>query len=178
MRVVMDADERRIDRSAGHHRVAGLAERPCGVGERGDEAAEVDDVLQRHGLAVALAQVGDDRLVQAGVRLGVAEDAVVHALVQRVEDHRGGGEVHVGDPERIELRPAVVFDAAGPAAVDQGVEVEMHARELWRRGGKVSSAGFRRNLIGRARDKVSGFAAGRNRLHAVRAVSPRTMGHQ
>ena len=64
------------------------------------------------------------------MRLGIAEDAMVHALVQSFEDRGGGGEIHVGDPERIELRAAVVFDTAGPAALDQGVEVEMHGAGL------------------------------------------------
>ena len=105
---------------------AGLAEGADGEGERGDEAAEVDDVIERDCGVPAVAQVGEDGVVEAVVGLGVAENAVVHAAVEGVEDAGSGQEIHIGHPEGIEFGAAVVFDAAGAAARDGRVEVESH----------------------------------------------------
>ena len=70
------------------------------------------------------------------MRLGVSENSVIHPLVQRLEDRRRGSEIHVGDPERIQFRLPVILDAAGAAAVDGRVEIEIHrAAFLTARGG-------------------------------------------
>lgn len=137
--VVMDADEWRIDGGAGHDGSAIAAEGTGGEGKRGDEPSEVDDVLARDFRVAPGFQVVVDGLVEAFVGLGVAEDAMVDALVQCGEDFRGGCEIHVSDPEGIELGAAVVFDASGAAAGDGEVEVKLHAGGISMWGGFAAS---------------------------------------
>lgn len=122
----MDAEEGRIDRSAGHDGFAGLAECASGKGKGGDEAAEVDDLIEGDRGIAAITQVSENRVIEALVGLGIAEDAVVDAAVEGVDDRGSGSKIHVRHPEGIELRTAIVFDAAGFAARDWGVEVEIH----------------------------------------------------
>ena len=71
-------------------------------------------------------QVVVDGGIEAFVGHGVAEDAVIDALLEGFETAGSGGEIHVGHPEWIEFRTAVVFDATGAAAGDHLVEVEAH----------------------------------------------------
>ena len=125
--IPVDTEEWWIDRGAGHDGFAGLAECASGKGKGGDEAAEVDDLIDGDRGIPAIPQVGENRVIEALVSLGIAEDTVVDAVVERVEDRGRGGEIHVSHPEGIEFRTAIVFDAAGSAARDQGVEVEIHA---------------------------------------------------
>lgn len=62
------------------------------------------------------------------MRLGVAEDAVIDALVEGVEYARRGNEIHIRHPIGIEERFAVELNTSGAAAGDDGIEVEIHAR--------------------------------------------------
>jgi diketogulonate reductase-like aldo/keto reductase len=74
---------------------------------------------------------------QLGRRVGVAEDAVLHARSQRIDDRRRAAEVHVRDPQRVHVAAGVAAPlAAGRGgAVDGGVEVEGGHRGLGLRCG-------------------------------------------
>lgn len=84
--IPVDAEERRINRSAGHDGFAGFAESAPGKGKGGDKAAEVDDLVERDRGIAAIPQVGENRVIKALVGLGIAEDAVVDAAVEGIED--------------------------------------------------------------------------------------------
>ncbi len=128
--IPVDTEEWCIDRGAGHDGLAGLAEGASGDGECGHQAAEVDDLIDGDGGVAAVAQVGEHCVIEAFVGLGVAENPVVDAAVEGIDDGGSGGEIHVGDPEGIEVGTAIVFDAAGSAAWDRGIEVEIHVGEV------------------------------------------------
>ena len=144
LRIVVDAEEWRIDGRAGHHGLAGFAEGAGGEGKGGDESAEVDDVIERDGGVPAITEVGEDGVVETIVGLGVAEHAVVHAAVEGLDDGGSGGEVHIGHPERIEVGAAVELDAAGATAGDGGVEIGIHAAAFLGR----NCGGFKRGAGG------------------------------
>ena len=84
------------------------------------------DVRGRHIRATSVPQIGEDRVIDPFMRLGVAKDAVIDSLVEGVENRGSRGEIHVGYPERVEFWTAVVFDAAGSPAFDWRFEVEIH----------------------------------------------------
>ena len=138
----MDAEKRRIDRGAGHHRLSRLAKGPRGKRQSRHQTTEMHDVFEGHGGVAALAQVLEDGFVQAVVGLGIAEDSVVHPPPQGLQDGRCRGEIHVRHPERIQFRPAVKLDAAGAAAGDRGVEIKGHRRAVFSgRGTRVKLTG-------------------------------------
>ena len=58
------------------------------------------------------------------VRLGVAENAVRRALSRRLQNRRRDREIHIGDPQRQNVAPAITppFDAV--AAVARGRRIE------------------------------------------------------
>ena len=64
--------------------------------------------------------------------LCIAEDAVIGACLQCVNDGNGGAEVHVRDPERQDvlwvaaLGGEVVFQTGGALAVDDFVKIDVH----------------------------------------------------
>ena len=69
-------------------------------------------------------QVGGERRGEAERVVGVAEDAVGHAVANRVEDHLGRGKIHVGHPhgQDVAAGPAVPLLGAGAAAIGAGGE--------------------------------------------------------
>lgn len=88
--VAVDAEERRIDGRARHHGFAGLAKGAGGKRERRNEAAEVGDPLRIDVVRVATGlEVFEERGFEAGLRLGVAENPVIDAAVESVEDFGG-----------------------------------------------------------------------------------------
>ena len=125
--VVMNSDERRVNRGAGHHSLVGLAEGAGGQGEGRDQPAEMDDLSEWNFGPASDLEIGKDGLVQAIVSLGIAENPVIHATVQGLQDFRAGGEVHVRHPKRVQLRPAVILDVARASARNRRVEVKAHA---------------------------------------------------
>ena len=127
----MHADEGRIHRSAGHHRIARLAECARRERQRWHESAEMDDLFQWNDHPAAIAQIVRDGIIQSRMGLRVAENPMVHPLVQRLKNHRSRRKIHIRDPERIKLGAAVILDAAGPAAGDLGVEIEIHGSPLF-----------------------------------------------
>ena len=76
-------------------------------------ASVVDPVLQ------VVLKGFDER----GVGDGVAEDAVIDAFADGLDDFGRRGEVHVGDPEGIEISAAVPLEGSGSTAGDWGVEI-------------------------------------------------------
>jgi hypothetical protein len=74
---------------------------------------------------IALERCDDGRRQFLG-RLGVAEDTVLDACAQRVDDRGRAAEIHVRHPQRddVAVLVAVPLGAAGGAAVDRGFEVE------------------------------------------------------
>lgn len=108
--VAVDTEEGWVDGGAGEGGVAGFSEGAGGEGEGGDEAAEVDDLFCGRGVAEAVLEVVLEGFEEGGVGDGVAEDAVVDAFADRGDDLGRGGEVHVGDPEGIEVGAAVPLE--------------------------------------------------------------------
>jgi len=121
--VIVNAEEGGVNGSAGEEGVAGFSEGAGGEGEGGDEAAKVNDLFFGRGVADAVLQVALEGFDKGGVGDGVAEDAVVNALADGGDDFGRGGEVHVSDPERIEIRAAVPLERTGSAAGDGGIEI-------------------------------------------------------
>lgn len=119
----MNAEEGRVNRGAGEERFAGFAESTDREGESGDESAEVDDFFLGCGIAEAVLKVALEGLEEGGVRDGVSEDAVIYALADRGEDLGRGDEIHIGDPEGIEVGAAVPFERSGSAAGDGCLEI-------------------------------------------------------
>ena len=121
--VLVDVQERRVDRGAGDVALARLPESPPCQRQGGDETTKVHELILLDGDSVPLRVVGHDALLEPGLWLRVAEDAMIHPLPQGL-DHRGGRrEVHVGDPEGVELGTAVPLDGSRPAAGVDGVEI-------------------------------------------------------
>lgn len=139
VRIVMHADEGWIDRGAGHQRIACFAKCATSKREGGDESAEVDDVFDGYLRLAALLEVLNNRIVQALMRLRIAENSVINPAVQGIENAWRRGKIHVSHPEGIEFGSAIILDAAGALAGDVAVEIEMHGQRFWWRIGKDSS---------------------------------------
>ncbi len=54
---------------------------------------------------------------------GVAEDAMIDTLADGIDDFRGRGEIHVCDPEWVEVGALVPLEGAGSASGDGSVEI-------------------------------------------------------
>ena len=66
----------------------------------GDKAGKEVEPSSPCAVAMLAIEVVDHSFDGSFVRYGVAKDAVVEALLKRVEDFRRSDEVHIGDPER------------------------------------------------------------------------------
>ncbi len=121
--VMVNAKEGRVGGGAGEEGVAGFSKGAGGEGEGGDEAAEVDDFFFGRGVADAGLEVALEGFDEGGVGDGVAKDAVIDALPNDGDDFGRGGEVHVGNPEGVEVGAAVPLERAGGAAGEGGVEI-------------------------------------------------------
>ena len=108
--VIVNAEEGWVNGSAGEEGIAGFSEGARGEGESGDEAAEVDDLFFRGSVSDAVLQVALEGFDKRGVGDSVAEDAVVNALADGGDDFGWRGEIHVGNPERVEVRAAIPLE--------------------------------------------------------------------
>ncbi|MNO87597.1 hypothetical protein D3C76_790200 [compost metagenome] len=98
------------------------------------------DTRQEHNLLgldaprILVPQVGHDGGTQIVLGHAVTQHRMFQALVQRVDDHGRGGEVHIGDPHRQHIgRVAAPFGTAGAVALQYRVEIESH-------GGSISQS--------------------------------------
>src|SRR5690606_31078345 len=60
---------------------------------------------------------------QAIMWLGVAKNAVGHSLAERFDDFGRRGEIHVGNPKRVEVGTAIPFDGTSVATGDFLIKV-------------------------------------------------------
>ena len=86
----------------------------------------MDDLLERNINSAPLAQIINHHLIQTCMRLGITKNAVVYTTMESLKDFRGRGKIHVCHPERIQLRPPIVFDAARALALDPLVKFASH----------------------------------------------------
>ena len=99
-----------------------------------DQAGAERDPVRLDGEAVARGIPVVERLKVVVQRVGVAEDAVVDALVQLGEDLVGETEIHVRDPHgqqivaALALHAEIVFQAVGTAPVDDLVKIVFHCQ--------------------------------------------------
>ena len=129
-----------VGRSMGHHVVARygpLADqlrRHVDNGRAVHRRCGVDGGVET--LLIPVAQRAEKILV---LPAAVAQHAVLQALLQRLENARRGGEIHIGDGERQQIGAAeaigdiVPLGAPGAVAVDRGGEIK-HGWLLQRRG--------------------------------------------
>ena len=166
-------EERRIDRREGEDLVAGRGEEPGGECEPRDDAGGADDRGRIDPPAVEGLEMGGEGGGEAGGIGGVAEDAVVHPGLDRLEDLRRRLEVHVGDPHRDHvLGPAVPFLGAGVATIGalgkrrvggarRGHAERTGEEENWRAGGGFDTLVFDTFVTDRRGRRVSVVGAPR-----------------
>ena len=123
-----------VDRLHDHHGIAGGGEGPHADMDRVDEAGAERDPFRVHGEAVARGIPVVERFKIIVQRVGVAEDAVVDALVELGKDLVGQAEIHVRDPHGEQIVPPlalhaeIVFQAVGAAPVDDLVKIVFHSQ--------------------------------------------------
>ena len=119
-RVARGGQEGRIDRDQRQHLVPGLAHRPAGDVQPGDEPRQPDDPARVDLPAVVALEHVHDGLDHLRRRPGVPEHAVLDALVQGVDDGRRRAEIHVGHPHRDDVPAPVLFPLlADPCRADR-----------------------------------------------------------
>ncbi|MPN37614.1 hypothetical protein SDC9_185134 [bioreactor metagenome] len=167
--------ERVIDGFLNQDGFAGTCQGADQGAEGEDHAGSLDDVGRIDVPAVLRAKpVGEGREVFA-VGLGVAEDAVPRLFDQCVDDFPRSLKIHVGDPERKNVRRTspldgkIVFEAVGMFSRDYGVEIIGHiyfpssacSRSSRRSSAFSMPAEMRRNrsLMPRALRSDSGMSA-------------------
>ncbi len=74
-----------------------------------DNAGDIREPFWLDRPSVQSADPIDDRRAVVRRLDGVAEHRVVQTFAQRVDDKRWCGEIHVGDPQRYEVRIAIAF---------------------------------------------------------------------
>ena len=128
VRIARRTEKRRVDRCGGQHLVAGFADRPAHDVESAHQSGQPYQPVRVDRPAVVAFQRFDDRPRQRHRRAAIAEDAVIHPRVQRIDDARGGREIHVGDPHRQDVAAGILapLDAVAAVSIGRMVEVEIH----------------------------------------------------
>ena len=122
-----DAGERPVDRGLDQHLVPGRGQRVHGEQQGVDHARGEEHLLPAQLHAVAAGVVVDDGLLVRVAHARIAEDRVLQALAQRLQDARRTGEVHVRDPHgQHALGRGVPLQALGAAAVNARLQREIH----------------------------------------------------
>ena len=118
--------ERRVDRRARQHALAGGGQSPAGDAQAGHQPGQPDQVGLGDGPGELPLQAGKHHLDQLPRRLAVAEDPVSRPFPQRRQHRRRRGEVRVGHPQRNDVAALVPIplDARGAATIDGPVEIE------------------------------------------------------
>ena len=137
-------EEAVVDRRLDDHAFAGRGQRLDDGRQRRHHAGGVLDPIALQGQAVPLPEPADHRFIVGIRHARIAEDAVLHALAQRVANAGRRLEIHIRHPERndaVALRRRqddafrqvrIPFVAAAVAPVDGRFEIErsFHGRRL------------------------------------------------
>ena len=144
--VADDGAERVVDGLLDEDGVAGGREGLDGHREREDDARRHDEAISGGRIAVLLAHPAREHLAVRGPRVGVAEDTVLDAARELVEDGLRRAEVHVRHPERqhvlrvAALRGKIVFEAGGTPPVDDFIKIVRHGIESFPGGNQLRHA--------------------------------------
>lgn len=126
-----------IDRRLNHDAVARLRQGIDGHADARHNARHVVDVFPPDGQSVAFAVPADNGFIIAVVLCSIAENGMQAALAQGFGYEGGGGEVHVGHPERQQVRAspvfghAVNFDGGCSVPVNPCVEIVFHSQYFY-----------------------------------------------
>jgi hypothetical protein len=126
--VAVNAEEGRIDGRTCEEGVSGIRKCPACEGEGGHKSAKMDEVISRDGYPVSLCEVVENGVDEAIMRHRIAEDAVIHPVVESLDHFRWGREIHVRNPEGLQLGSLVPFQGAGSAPAGRDIE-DGHERE-------------------------------------------------
>ena len=113
--VPMNAQERWINRGAGHERIARFCKGATRKRKGGHESSQVNDMLRNFGL-MAAGKIGENGFVETCVRKGVSKDAVRDAALKGLDHFRGGLEIHVCHPEWLQIRALVPLQGTSATA--------------------------------------------------------------
>jgi hypothetical protein len=145
--IMMDTEERGVDGGAGKNLLSGFSESSGGERERRDKAAKVNDFFFRAGVADSIKEIALESFDEGRMRDGIPENSMVDPSADGVDDFRWRGEIHVSDPERIEIATAVPFKRSRSASDDWSIEIRHEGimEELWKgpitKGAKITNLG-------------------------------------
>ncbi len=119
-------EKRRVDGGTGHYRIIRIAYCAAGNIDPCDQTGQPDNPFGPYLPVMFAVEHVQNSIDEIAGRLAVAEDAVLHAVVESLDDGWRGFEVHVRHPERDDVR-ALIFvplEACGVPAFHRGVKIE------------------------------------------------------
>jgi hypothetical protein len=118
-------EERRIDRGGRNHTAF---DRPAGRVDAGDQPGKPHQPFGFNLPAVPTLQVAEDGIDQRRPRFAVAETALRDTPLERGNDGRRRGEIHVGHPQRQDVAPGILapLERVATAAVDHVSKSKCH----------------------------------------------------
>ena len=125
-----DGVEGVVDRTLDQNGVSRPGSRPNGRSQGKDHAGGLDQPLGPGFPAEAAGEPADDRLVIVGFGIGVAEDAVGDAFLQRLQHAGGSLEIHIRHPEGEHIRwtaplyGKIIFQTVGIFPVNKGIKIK------------------------------------------------------
>jgi hypothetical protein len=145
--IMMNTKKGRIDGLTGKNLLSSFSESPGGEREGRDKAAEVNDFFFGASVSDSFLEIFLEGFDEGRVWNGIPKDPVVDASVDGVDNFGWRGEIHVSDPEGVEIATAVPFERARSMSGDRSVEIrhERMMEKLWRgpitKGAKIRKLG-------------------------------------